>query len=66
LAASQVKNSNMVKNHLDVYSPFRLLADFAGQNYDLKNLNTLVYNSSSGNDIYAKRELLNYLTTLYE
>jgi hypothetical protein len=36
LAASQVKNSNMAKNHLDVYSPFRLLADFAGQNYDLK------------------------------
>jgi hypothetical protein len=30
-----------------------------------KNLNTLAYNSSSGNDIYAKRELLNYLTTLY-
>jgi hypothetical protein len=25
----------------------------------------LAYNSSSGNDIYAKRELLNYLTTLY-
>jgi ATP-dependent Clp protease protease subunit len=54
---SSQKNSNMSKNHLDVYSPFRLLADFAGQNYDLKNLNTLAYNSSSGNDIYAKREL---------
>jgi hypothetical protein len=36
LAASQVKNSNMAKTILDVYSPFRLLADFAGQNYDLK------------------------------
>jgi ATP-dependent Clp protease protease subunit len=54
---SSQKNANMAKNHLDVYSPFRLLADFAGQNYDLKNLNTLAYNSSSGNDIYAKREL---------
>jgi ATP-dependent Clp protease protease subunit len=54
---SNQKNPNMAKNHLDVYSPFRLLADFAGQNYDLKNLNTLAYNSSSGNDIYAKREL---------
>jgi ATP-dependent Clp protease protease subunit len=54
---SSQKNSNMAKNHLDVYSPFRLLANFAGQNYDLKNLNTLAYNSSSGNDIYAKREL---------
>nr|AXB71873.1 Clp protease proteolytic subunit [Chlamydomonas sp. UWO 241] len=51
------KNPDMAKNHLDVYSPFRLLANFAGQNYDLKNLNTLAYNSSSGNDIYAKREL---------
>jgi ATP-dependent Clp protease protease subunit len=28
------------KNHLDVYSPFRLLANFAAQDYDLKDINS--------------------------
>ena len=35
------------KNHLDVYSPFRLLANFAAQDYNLKNINPLAYNSSA-------------------
>lgn len=48
---------NVFKNQLEVYSPFRLLSDFAAKDYDLKNLNPLAYNSSEGNDIYPKREL---------
>lgn len=51
------KNSNNSKNHLDVYSPFRSLSNFAANEYDLKNLNPLAYNSSIGNDVYSKREL---------
>jgi ATP-dependent Clp protease protease subunit len=30
------------KNHLDVYSPFRLLANFAAQDYNLKDVNPLM------------------------
>ena len=47
------------KNHLDVYSPFRLLANFAAQDYNLKNINPLAYNASqfSQKDPQAKREL---------
>jgi ATP-dependent Clp protease protease subunit len=36
------------KNHLDVYSPFRLLANFAAQDYNLKDINPLAFNSSVG------------------
>jgi ATP-dependent Clp protease protease subunit len=39
--------SQSKKNHLDVYSPFRLLANFAAQDYNLKNINPLAYNSST-------------------
>ena len=35
-------NFNKNKNHLDVYSPFRLLANFAAQDYNLKDVNPLV------------------------
>jgi ATP-dependent Clp protease protease subunit len=47
------------KSHLDVYSPFRLLANFAAQDYNLKDINPLAYNNSqlSQNDPQAKREL---------
>lgn len=48
------------KKHLDVYSPFRFLANFAAQDYDCKQINPLAYNSSSelsGSDMHAKREL---------
>ena len=46
------KNGNLVdlktkKNHLDVYSPFRLLANFAAQDYNLKDVNPLVDNSQT-------------------
>ena len=45
------RNSNAVnsnkKNHLDVYSPFRLLANFAAQDYNLKDINPLAFNGSS-------------------
>jgi ATP-dependent Clp protease protease subunit len=45
------------KNHLDVYSPFRLLANFAAQDYNLKNINPLAYNSSVETNQDPKREL---------
>jgi ATP-dependent Clp protease protease subunit len=35
-------------NGLDVYSPFRLLANFAAQNYNVKNINPLMGAASSG------------------
>lgn len=50
-------NGSSSKNHLDVYSPFRLLSNFAAQDYDLKQINPLAYNSSSQDDMHAKREL---------
>ena len=42
--------------HLDIYSPFRLLANFAAQDYTFKDINPLAYsgvnsNVSSGKDI---------------
>ena len=40
-------NFNKNKNHLDVYSPFRLLANFAAQDYNLKDVNPLVNNSQT-------------------
>jgi ATP-dependent Clp protease protease subunit len=33
------QDKNVSKSNLDVYSPFRLLANFAPQNYNLENLN---------------------------
>ena len=36
------------KNHLDVYSPFRLLANFAAQDYNLKDINPLGMSQISG------------------
>ena len=35
------------KNHLDVYSPFRLLANFAAQDYNLKDINPLIDNNQT-------------------
>ena len=36
-------NTNLIKkNHLDVYSPFRLLANFAAQDYNLNEINPLM------------------------
>jgi ATP-dependent Clp protease protease subunit len=49
--------SQSKKNHLDVYSPFRLLANFAAQDYNLKNINPLAYNSSVETNQDPKREL---------
>lgn len=53
---SNLSNSSK-KNHLDVYSPFRLLANFAAQDYNLKNINPLAYNSSVETNQDPKREL---------
>lgn len=52
-------NNKTKKNHLDVYSPFRLLANFAAQDYNIKDVNPLHFNSSelSENNINSKREL---------
>ena len=41
-------DTNNSKSNLDVYSPFRLLANFAPQNYNLENLN-LSQNQTKGN-----------------
>ena len=35
-------NNDLTKNHLDVYSPFRLLANFAAQDYNLNDINPLM------------------------
>ena len=45
------------KNHLDVYSPFRLLANFAAQDYNFKNVSASPLNSSTEGDMRAKHEL---------
>ena len=37
-----VEGSGIKKNHLDVYSPFRLLANFAAQDYNLNDINPLM------------------------
>nr|YP_010564922.1 ATP-dependent Clp protease proteolytic subunit [Chlamydomonas chlamydogama]UZA61925.1 ATP-dependent Clp protease proteolytic subunit [Chlamydomonas chlamydogama] len=44
-SASSLENVNQTQNHLDVYSPFRLLANFAADNYNLNELNPLLGNS---------------------
>ena len=56
---SQKNQTAYTKNHLDVYSPFRLLANFAAQDYNIKDVNPLNFNSSelSENNINSKREL---------
>lgn len=56
------------KNYLDIYSPFRVLANFNAQDYDLKKINPLAYscldddvtNSNLKNEsvLASKRELL--------
>lgn len=53
------------KNHLDVYSPFRLLANFAAQDYNLKDINPLAFNlsESSQNNVQSKRELFELFNT---
>ena len=47
------------KNHLDVYSPFRLLANFAAQDYNFNNINPLTFSPTgqSQNSLGSKREL---------
>jgi ATP-dependent Clp protease protease subunit len=40
---TSVGNKDLIKkNHLDVYSPFRLLANFAAQDYNLNDVNPLM------------------------
>lgn len=51
-SSNTIDGANATKNHLDVYSPFRLLANFAAQDYNLKNVNPLAYNSSSNNSSF--------------
>lgn len=51
------------KSYLDIYSPFRMLANFDAQDYDFKNINPLAYSclTDNGNNndaaLAAKREL---------
>lgn len=52
-SSNTIDGANATKNHLDVYSPFRLLANFAAQDYNLKNVNPLAYNSSSNNSSFT-------------
>ena len=42
LPTSLGNNDLTKKNHLDVYSPFRLLANFAAQDYNLNDINPLM------------------------
>ena len=42
LPTSLGNNDSTKKNHLDVYSPFRLLANFAAQDYNLNDINPLM------------------------
>lgn len=42
LPTSLSNNDLTKKNHLDVYSPFRLLANFAAQDYNLNDINPLM------------------------
>jgi ATP-dependent Clp protease protease subunit len=42
---SHPQTANLQKKNLDVYSPFRLLANFASQDYSLKDVNPLSGNS---------------------
>ena len=61
------------KNHLDVYSPFRLLANFAAQDYNLKDINPLMATShhwqgagsinTSGQTLEQKTKLLELFNT---
>lgn len=59
------------KNHLDVYSPFRLLANFAAQDYNLKDINPLMATShnwqgadnSSSQTLEQKTKLLELFNT---
>jgi ATP-dependent Clp protease protease subunit len=48
---SEGTNLNNKKNHLDVYSPFRLLANFAAQDYNLKDVNPLIYSELSNTSV---------------
>ena len=58
------------KNHLDVYSPFRLLANFAAQDYNFNNINPLTFapfpqggSGQSQNSLGSKRELFELFNT---
>lgn len=54
-------DKDYAKNHLDVYSPFRLLANFAAQDYNLKDVNPLAYSGShefSQKDAKSRRDEL--------
>jgi ATP-dependent Clp protease protease subunit len=51
-------NNISPKNHLDVYSPFRLLANFAAQDYNFEELNPLIeIAKKTENDKSSKTEL---------
>jgi ATP-dependent protease ClpP protease subunit len=51
---SGAKEADAVKTNLDVYSPFRLLANFAPQNYNFEKLNGNIHNKiNPSSDIYS-------------
>lgn len=51
---SGTKEADALKTNLDVYSPFRLLANFAPQNYNLEKLNGSLHNKiNPSSDIYS-------------
>jgi len=56
------------KNHLDVYSPFRLLANFAAQDYNLKEINPLGMSQISGlnSSVGTENQTLEQKTKLLE
>lgn len=61
--------TNVSGNALDVYSPFRLLANFAANNYDLDKLNPLLKAASSGqkvNKIFENFDILRKGSKAYQ
>jgi ATP-dependent Clp protease protease subunit len=59
-ASTEGRGQLYKKNHLDVYSPFRFLANFAAQDSNFKSLNPLAYSCSNEvdkTDESIKREL---------
>ena len=54
------------KNHLDVYSPFRLLANFAAEDYNLKDINPLMQMSGLNATTEGPSRTLEQKTKLLE
>jgi ATP-dependent Clp protease protease subunit len=57
-------NQKFVNNELDVYSPFRLLANFAAKNYDLNQINPLLSLTQNNNPAQVNKIFEQYSKTI--